>query len=110
MDDVASTRPPRTGRQPRTGNPGNGSSAGRPATAVRLAALRSVADRIAIAESIADDTRSSARDRLAALGLLLRIAGLHDLAYDPVAAARAEAEADRLNALFDVLQSTNEET
>lgn len=75
------------------GVPGNRGGTGRPPSAVRELCLQAFEDRIPIAMSLADDPEVRPRDRLAALELLARYAGLQSLSFDPALAAKRETSA-----------------
>ncbi len=74
---------PNGGRLLQTGISGNQGGFGRPPSVVRLRCLHSFADRIPVIEQIVDDPDARSRDRLAAMDILGRYAGLGTLGYDP---------------------------
>ena len=76
----------------KTGNPGN--HGGRPPSAVRAACLRAFDERIPVLCQLADDERLSAKERLQALEVLAKHAGLAQLDYDPVRVAEAASFLD----------------
>lgn len=80
VDSVPDFVPGRNGGRLRRGNPGNKGGRGMPSK-VREACLRSFAARVKILRKIADDTESSQRDRLAAMELLGKYAGLQKIEH-----------------------------
>lgn len=81
------------------GQPGNRGGSGRPPSAVRLRCLDSFEARITVAEEIADNSGERPRDRLAALDLLARYAGLGAHSFDPEAALRSEVRNREIDAI-----------
>ena len=82
------------------GQPGNRGGPGRPPSAIRLRCLESFESRIVVAEEIADNRDERPRDRLAALELLARYAGLASHSFDPEAALRTELRSREVDELF----------
>jgi hypothetical protein len=68
---TAATMPGRNGGRLRRGNPGN---AGRPAAELRQRCVGSAGARLHVLEEIADDKDAPRRERMHAIGLLLRYA------------------------------------
>lgn len=65
------------------GQRGNKGGTGRPHKAIRARCAAAFDERIEIAVQIADDTTARAQDRIAALALLAKLAGLNDPMFDP---------------------------
>lgn len=92
---------PHGGELLKGGKKGNRGGSGRPSNLIRQRCADSIDTRIAIAEAIADDATLRPSDRLAALSLIAKFAGLDVLAYDPYEAEderqmRLKTQAQRL--------------
>jgi hypothetical protein len=78
----SSRRTPKHGRgELQVGNPGNRGGTGRPPSAVRARCLGSFDERIHVAEEIASSAQYEAGDRLRALDLLGKYAGLQKVEH-----------------------------
>ena len=77
------TPQPHGGALRSSGQRGNKGGTGRPHKAIRARCAAAFDERIGIAVQIADDSTARAQDRIAALALLAKLAGLNDPMFDP---------------------------
>ena len=84
-----------------SGQQGNKGGTGRPPKLIRARCAAAFESRIHVAEQLAEDVSIRPQDRIAALALLAKLAGLNDLYFDPDAIEENREEQRRIKQRFD---------